>query len=348
MRTLIIGGGLSGLALADTLETAGQDYLLVEGRNRFGGRIMTQTHGGGYFDMGPAWFWPGQPRIAKLAQRFELEVFDQYAKGDLLFEDQDGQVQRGRGFSSMEGSWRLKGGMQALIHALSENMPKERYRLGASITALENTGSTLTATLASSESVVASRVVFALPPRLVAQVRFTPSLPAPALNAMQGVDTWMAGQAKALAVYDTPFWRDAGLSGDASSRFGPMVEMHDACPAAGGPYGLFGFIGVPPTGRTDEHKLRLQVSAQLTRLFGPAAAEPDALFVKDWAYDTLTSTPTDREPLRTHPEYGLPDAMKGIWDGKLLFAGTEVAGRFGGYLEGALEAAETVLSDIVR
>ena len=70
--------------------------------------------------------------------------------------------------------------------------------------------------------------------------------------------------------------------------------------------------------------------------------------MKDWAYDTLTSTPTDREPLRTHPEYGLPDAMKGIWDGKLLFAGTEVAGRFGGYLEGALEAAETVLSDIVR
>ena len=115
------------------------------------------TGGGGYFDMGPAWFWPGQPRIAKLAQRFELEVFDQYAKGDLLFEDQDGQVQRGRGFSSMEGSWRLKGGMQALIHALSENLPKERYRLGASITALENTGSTLTATLASGENAIAAR-----------------------------------------------------------------------------------------------------------------------------------------------------------------------------------------------
>ena len=348
MRTLIIGGGLSGLALADALETAGLDYLLVDGRNRFGGRIMTETHGGGYFDMGPAWFWPGQPRIASLARRFDLKVFDQYADGDLLFENQHGQVQRGRGFSSMEGSWRFKGGMQSLIRALSGHLPKERYRLGTHVTALENNGSQLTATFASGESTVASAAVFALPPRLAAQVRFTPSLPAPTWQAMQGVNTWMAGQAKALAVYDTPFWRHAGLSGDASSRFGPMVEIHDASPNEGGPFGLFGFIGVPPLGRRDEHELRLQVSAQLTRLFGSAAARPDALFIKDWAYDPLTSTPADREPLQTHPEYGLPGAMKGIWSGKLLFAGTEVAGQFGGYLEGALEAAEAVVRDLLK
>jgi monoamine oxidase len=52
--------------------------------------------------------------------------------------------------------------------------------------------------------------------------------------------------------------------------------------------------------------------------------------------------------LQTHPEYGLPDAMKGIWSGKLLFAGTEVAGQFGGYLEGALEAAEAVVRDLLK
>ncbi|HCW84203.1 MAG TPA: hypothetical protein DHC76_09350 [Rhodobacteraceae bacterium] len=41
MRTLIIGGGVSGFALAEALEAQGRDYLLVEARGRFGGRIQT-------------------------------------------------------------------------------------------------------------------------------------------------------------------------------------------------------------------------------------------------------------------------------------------------------------------
>ena len=75
MRTLIVGGGLSGLALADALEAQGKDYLLLEARARFGGRIETRHEGGAGFDLGPAWFWDGQPRIAALidrADRFAL------------------------------------------------------------------------------------------------------------------------------------------------------------------------------------------------------------------------------------------------------------------------------------
>ena len=54
MQTLIIGGGLSGLALADALQAQGHDYMLVEARDRFGGRIKTEYDEVGYFDMGPA------------------------------------------------------------------------------------------------------------------------------------------------------------------------------------------------------------------------------------------------------------------------------------------------------
>ncbi|MGY9011845.1 MAG: NAD(P)-binding protein [Rhodobacterales bacterium] len=66
MQTLIIGGGLSGLTLADALQTQGHDYMLVKARDRFGGRIKTEYDGAGCFDMGPTWFWQGQPRIAAL------------------------------------------------------------------------------------------------------------------------------------------------------------------------------------------------------------------------------------------------------------------------------------------
>ena len=342
MRTMIIGGGLSGLALANALETAGRDYLLLEARNRFGGRIMTEHHEAGHFDMGPAWFWPGQPRIAALIDRLGLKKFDQFADGDLLFEDDRGNVQRGRGFTSMEGSWRLKDGLAAITDTLASKLPGARTRLNAHVKTLTKTSAGITATLSDGGDLTADQVVLALPPRIAAEIAFSPPLPDTAVRAMQNVPTWMAGQAKALAVYDTAFWREAGLSGDASSRFGPMVEIHDASPAEGGPYALFGFIGVPPQGRSDEQLLRQHLLRQLIRLFGRGAAEPAQLYVKDWAFDPHTSTEADKAPLYAHPSYGLPNAMMGLWDNTLHFAGTEVAPLFGGYIEGALEAAETV------
>ena len=51
----------------------------------------------------------------------------------------------------------------------------------------------------------------------------------------------MVGQAKALALYDRPVWRETGLSGSAFSRVGPLGELHDASlPGAAG-------IDRPPT-----------------------------------------------------------------------------------------------------
>jgi len=346
MKTLIIGGGLSGLALADALQTKGHDYLLVEARERFGGRIETVHHGSGYFDVGPAWFWAGQPRIAALIDRLGLEKFEQFSDGILTFEDERGQVQRGRGFASMEGSWRLKGGLVTLTQTLADRLPQKRKRLNAQVIAFTKSHDVSTATFSNGDTLIAEQVILALPPRLAAEITYTPSLPCAAIDAMRGVASWMAGQAKAVAVYDKPFWREAGLSGDAMSRFGPMVEIHDASPSEGGPYALFGFIGVPPKGRENEQVLRQQLQAQLGRLFGAAAAEPVKLYVKDWAFDVHTSTEADKEPLYAHPTYGMPRAMASLWNDTLRFAGTEVAPQFGGYIEGALEAAENILETI--
>ena len=55
----------------------------------------------------------------------------------------------------------------------------------------------------------------------------------------------MAPHAKYVAVFDTPFWREAGLSGAGRSGRGPMTEIHDAS-LPGQAAALFGFLGVPP------------------------------------------------------------------------------------------------------
>ncbi|MEM7669540.1 MAG: FAD-dependent oxidoreductase [Pseudomonadota bacterium] len=345
-QTLIIGGGLAGLSLALKLAERGDDFLLAEARDRLGGRILTETRDGGYFDLGPAWYWPGQPRMAALVERLDLTRFDQHYQGDVCFEDETGAVQFGRGFASMQGSYRLEGGFGALVDAIATRLPGRCIHLGHPITSIARTGAGIVATTDTGTEVHARQAVLALPPRVATQISFTPALSGSAVNTMHGIPTWMAGQAKAVALYDRPFWREANLSGDAMSRRGPIVELHDASPLESGPYALFGFLGTAPAARKDQSTMRSSLVQQLVRLFGTGAETPKALYLKDWAFDRFTATAQDMQPLAAHPRYGLPDALERVWEGRLIFGSTEVATEFGGFLEGALEAAETAFAEI--
>ena len=180
---LIIGGGLSGLSLASRLADQGSDFLLAEGRDRFGGRILSD----GGFDLGPAWFWPGQSRICALIDGLGLAQFDQYSFGELTFEDERGQVQRGRGYASMQGSYRLKGGLGALIDALAQRIDTNRTRLETPVASLTQTERGIAATTQSGEIIRARRCVLALPPRIAAELSFAPRLPEPTIRAMSGI-----------------------------------------------------------------------------------------------------------------------------------------------------------------
>ncbi|MEM9087906.1 MAG: FAD-dependent oxidoreductase [Cyanobacteria bacterium P01_F01_bin.53] len=360
---LIVGGGLSGLSLARQLQAANVSYHLAEARSRFGGRIATHyvehQNQTGYFDLGPAWFWPGQLRMAQLIQDLGLTSFLQYADGELSFEDETGQVARGRGYASMEGSFRVKGGLVSLIDGIQQQLNDANLSLNLRITELKHTDlkGTSQEILATgidadnnTQSITCQRVVLSLPPRVASErIQFSPALSATEIQAMKGIPTWMAGHAKIVAVYEHPFWREAGLSGDAMSRSGPMAEIHDASPEQGGPYALFGFVGVPATARKqNEAALRQAAQAQLGRLFGPEALTPITLILQDWAQEPETATPLDQQPLYTHPAYGLPHALSNLWQGRLMLGSTEVAKNFGGYLEGALEASEMLFNQLIE
>lgn len=259
-EVLIIGGGLSGLALADQLSTSGVDYVLVEAADRFGGRILTKKIDEASFDLGPAWYWPDQPRMAQLVARFGLQRFEQYSEGSMVFQDQEGAVQHYGDFASMQGSYRIEGGMRQLITGLQKNISTDWLYTNAQVDTLTHAPTGITATFktgSSIETVEANKVVLAIPPRIAEEtITFLPALPGSACKTLENIPTWMAGHAKILAVYDRPYWREAGLSGDGMSQKGPMVEIHDASPKEKGPYGLFGFVGFPPSVRK-QHKQRL-------------------------------------------------------------------------------------------
>lgn len=347
-EVLIIGGGLAGLALADHFENTGIDYRLVEARARFGGRIKVLSSNAGDFDLGPSWFWPGQPRMAAVAQRFGVPVFEQFATGAVSYENERGEVQRDQGWSSMQGSLRLEGGMAKLIDGFVQALPDDRLILNQKIARVVYDGKTVGVFDPNSGLVARSKkVVLALPPRIASQMIFEPALPETAQRALASISTWMAGHAKFVAVYNTPFWRADGLTGDAMSRHGPMIEMHDASDPRTGHGAIFGFLGVPARVRNGQNQAIIDACiAQLTRIFGDQAQSPLQVYLQDWAFEPETAIEADHTPPAGHPHYGLPSALSNLWDSKLTFASTEAAPQFGGFLEGALEAAENAFRHV--
>lgn len=312
----IIGAGLSGLALASALRAEGRDVTVLEARDRPGGRVLSQMD----HDLGPSWIWQQNRRMLALLDRLGLRHFPQHATGRLVFEDAAGVIRRDLDFATMGGALRVEGGLARVTDALAAEVG-DKLRLGCPVhkVTADASGVTVSTTQYMTR---AARVVLALPPRLAAALGVD----------VPDVPTWMAGQAKLVATYPTPFWRAEGLNGDAISHRGPLAEIHDASPTDAGTGALFGFAHTAAARQAGFHNAAL---AQLGRLFGPGAATPDEVIVKDWSTDLATATPADQNPPARHPAYrGLPPTER------MIFAGSEAASEDGGFLEGALAAAE--------
>ncbi|MCG6890551.1 MAG: FAD-dependent oxidoreductase [Gammaproteobacteria bacterium] len=351
----IAGAGLAGLSLARALHDKRGSFLLAEARNRVGGRILSIESAGDnqettVADMGPSWIWPGQTRIATLLDQLGIKVFEQYSSGRLVYEDERGQVRRDLDYSTMAGSLRVRDGLARLTRELATRLPAENLWLSHRVVCIRQQAQGYQIDLehaAGRLQLHANQVVLAMPPRLVAErIDFDPPLPQPVMRDLRATPTWMAGHAKLFVHYQRPFWRDMGLSGDGISRLGPLMEIHDASPAEPGPGALFGFVGLP-VGSPARESSRLVEDAlkQLERMFGPPGANPLDVIVKDWAEDIDTATPADNANGH-HPQYGVSPAIAALAQRGLLFASTEMASQFGGFVEGALEASQATLQQL--
>ena len=197
--------------------------------------------------------------------------------------------------------------------------------------------------------VLARRCVFALPPRLVASLTFSPALDPATMSALQQTQTWMATSAKAGTACARAIWRDAGLSGSGFVDHGQAVlaEVWDACDEDGGQAGLGGFLGLtPPQRREFEYGLPMLISNQFTQLFGPDL-EMGEIHYQDWAAEPFTCSPADlAQAPDEHPPLADSLLRGAHWGDKLYFGGAETAAREPGYLEGALDAAHRVAQAI--
>ncbi len=345
--TLIIGAGLSGIYAAYLLSQRNESVVVLEARERIGGRILSVNHQGFFSDLGPSWYWPAiNPKMVQLIQTLGLDGYRQFESGTGRFQGSDGAVRTVRGYAMEPHAWRISGGMKALVTQLSDAIDTQAIRCNHPVCQIEKKSAGVLVSVGELEKTPSARfeadqVILALPPRLAAaSILFVPDLSHVLTQAMLRIGTWMAGQAKFCALYEEPFWRQTGLSGQAFSEFGPLGEIHDGSNNLGGPYGLTGFVGIPAAQRNQHHHLTDTILAQLAAIYGKTADQPSAFFYQDWANEQFTATPFDQPPMREHPRYHPPADQTAIWEGTIHFAGSETAAEHGGYLEGALAAAE--------
>jgi len=212
----IVGGGLSGLIVANSLRAKedSRSWVLLEGHEtRLGGRIRNSEEGD--IDLGPAWIWPDhQPKIRSLVGELGVETFVQ---------------------PDDWSSTRLAGGAFALIQALHKKLPTENIQMGFHVTKCVLTNEKVFLTSAKGDVISAAVAVFAAPPKILSKhVEFLPSLSASRVRAMDASRTWMAGVTKVALQYESRFWPLRGRISNTGLRTGanrPAFQVYDGSAA---------------------------------------------------------------------------------------------------------------------
>lgn len=94
---IVVGAGLAGLVAARDLEQAGFEVLILEARDRIGGRVLSARFPGTdhIVDLGGAWFSPdAMPPIAAEIERYRLSVVAEQAPDRAIWRT-DGEIRTG-------------------------------------------------------------------------------------------------------------------------------------------------------------------------------------------------------------------------------------------------------------
>jgi monoamine oxidase len=243
-----------------------------------------------------------------------------------------------RNFNTRDGAqmWRFDGGAQVLALKIARRLG-QRVVLRAAVERIIQQGSGVTVRARGVE-VRAKRAIVAIPPTLAGRIEYSPKLPAERDQLTQRLP--QGTLIKVTAVYNRPFWRDAGLNGTAVSYQGPANVTFDDSPQNGSAGVIFGFVGGDEARsfmRRSKAARRAAVLANFTSYFGPQAASPRSYFETNWTREEWTrGCPVAIAGPGTLLAYG-PALRKPV--GRIHWAGTETSTYWNGYMDGAVRSA---------
>jgi monoamine oxidase len=153
---------------------------------------------------------------------------------------------------------------------------------------------------------------------------------------------------KTIAVYDKPFWRDAGLNGQVTSDQGPVKVCFDASPESGTPGVMLGFIDADDARQLSDQPLAARRAAVLesyARYFGSRALSPTQYLDTPWDTDPWSrGCPVCITPPGALLSFGT--ALKAPV-GRIHWAGTETAEIWCGYMDGAIRSGQRAATEVL-
>ena len=251
-----------------------------------------------------------------------------------------------RNFNTAGGAQesRFVGGAQTIALRVASQLGR-RVVLNAPVRRIVQSSSGVTV-VTDGFSATAQRVIVAIPPTLAGRIDYDPPMPPLRDQLIQHMP--QGTLMKFEAIYDTPFWRAQGLSGQAVSEIGPIKVTFDTSPADASFGILMGFIGghearVWENRSADER--RAAALQNLANYFGSAALNPREIVEFNWSAEVWNR--------------GCPVAVLGpgtLIDfgtalrtpvGRIHWAGTETSTFWNGYMDGAVRSGERAAREVL-
>ena len=413
---IIIGAGFTGLTAATDLIAAGLDVIVVEARNRVGGRVESEClPNGTRIDTGGQFLCRDMTHLMEIARQHGARTVFSYVdgeqsyrpsippeNGDAIWDGVEKLRERMRSLdptdpalarltvgqwidrqtdlpSDVTGSFRrlvkglwcrapedvalaylvsndrritnvypeLEMFLGGTMHALADHLAAglgDRLRLSAPATSIIIMQDKVEVDI-EGRALTAGQVIIAVPPVMARRIEISPPLPGTLTRALKA---WEPGCAIKLQIgYETPFWRNKGLSG--SVMWSDPQGIY-ACDASHDDYfGIVVFLGGPLASewhKRSQTELAAFVTSELSAAFGDPSQKPISVCIRDWVNDAWSDgaysdviTDLDATDAETILLKGLP---------RLRFACSELSPSFPGYIEGAIVAGKQATQSVLQ
>ncbi|HJP64763.1 MAG TPA: FAD-dependent oxidoreductase, partial [Actinomycetota bacterium] len=191
----------------------------------------------------------------------------------------------------------------------------------------------------------ARSAIVAIPPALCERIAFDPPLPPTRAQLQQRVPH--GSTIKVQVVYDEPFWRRDGLSGQALDPSAPIAWTADNSPADGSCGVIVSFFEGRTAIRFSSMSVddrRAAVVTTLGRHFGQKALAPQAYHDLDWSAEVWTrGCYGGHFPPGVWTQFG-PALREPV--ARIHWAGTETGTVWNGYMDGAVRSGERAAAEV--